>query len=89
MNLRAAEAPSLVARLEPRLASGCLVLIAALGAFQALVSHPVNLWFDVDPASDPFPFPGIAPSTGMAIDAVTVVHLGHQGDDGGGQHGKC
>ncbi|MFM8641224.1 MAG: O-antigen ligase family protein, partial [Phycisphaerales bacterium] len=44
-----------------------------LGAFQALVSHPVNLWFDVDPASDPFPFPGIAPSTGMAIDAVTVV----------------
>ncbi|MFM8784421.1 MAG: hypothetical protein ACKOFI_04560, partial [Phycisphaerales bacterium] len=73
MNLRAAEAPSLVARLEPRLASGCLVLIAALVAFQALVSHPVNLWFDVDPASDPFPFPGIAPSTGMAIDAVTVV----------------
>jgi hypothetical protein len=64
---------SRVARLEPRVASGCLVLVAALAAFQALVSHPVNLWFDVDPASDPFPFPGIAPSAGMAIDAVTVM----------------
>ena len=73
MNLRATDAPSRLAPLEPRIASGCVVLVAAMAAFQALVSHPVNLWFDVDPASDPFPFPGIAPSTGMAIDAVTVM----------------
>ncbi len=73
MNAPAADARPLLARVEPRAATACLVLAAALVAFQALVSHPVNLWFDVDPASDPFPFPGIAPSTGMAIDAVTVI----------------
>jgi hypothetical protein len=62
-----------LAALGPRLASACLVGIAAIACFQALVSHPVNLWFDVDPASDPFPFPGIAPSTGMTLDATAVI----------------
>jgi hypothetical protein len=62
-----------LAALGPRLASACLVGIAAIACFQALVSHPVNLWFDVDPASDPFPFPGIAPSTGMTLDAMAVI----------------
>jgi hypothetical protein len=62
-----------LAALGPRLASACLVGVAAIACFQALVSHPVNLWFDVDPASDPFPFPGIAPSTGMTLDATAVI----------------
>jgi hypothetical protein len=62
-----------LAALGPRLASACLVGVAAIACFQALVSHPLNLWFDVDPASDPFPFPGIAPSTGMMLDAVAVI----------------
>ena len=62
-----------LAALGPRLASACLVGIAAIACFQALVSHPVNLWFDVDPASDPFQFPGIAPSTGMTLDATAVI----------------
>ena len=62
-----------LAALGPRLASACLVGVAAIACFQALVSHPLNLWFDVDPASDPFPFPGIAPSTGMTLDATAVI----------------
>ncbi|MBU3682761.1 MAG: hypothetical protein FGM39_01840 [Phycisphaerales bacterium] len=71
----AAPAPAVArfAALGPRLASSCLVGVAAIACFQALVSHPLNLWFDVDPASDPFPFPGIAPSTGMMLDAVAVI----------------
>jgi hypothetical protein len=59
-------------RFERRLAALAAVCIAAIAAFQALVAHPPMLWFDVDPASDPFPFAGLAPSTGMALDAVTL-----------------
>ncbi len=61
-----------LARLERRVAAAAVVGVAAIASFQALVAHPVVLWFDVDPASDPFPFAGIAPSTGMALDAVTL-----------------
>lgn len=61
-----------LARLERRVAAAAAVGVAAIAAFQALVAHPVMLWFDVDPASDPFPFAGIAPSTGMALDAATL-----------------
>ena len=60
-------------RFERGLAAVAAVGIAAITAFQALVAHPPILWFDVDPASDPFPFAGLAPSTGMALDAVTLV----------------
>ena len=76
MNAPGAPVVPLAARLAalgPRLATACLVGVAAIASVQALVSHPVNLWFDVDPASDPFPFPGIAPSTGMMLDAVAVI----------------
>ncbi len=60
------------ARLERRVAAAAVVGIAAIASFQALVAHPAMLWFDVDPASDPFPFAGIAPSTGMALDAAAL-----------------
>jgi len=61
-----------LARLERRVAAAAAVGVAAIAAFQSLVAHPAMLWFDVDPASDPFPFVGIAPSTGMALDAATL-----------------
>jgi hypothetical protein len=57
---------------ESWLASAAVVSIAAIVAFQALVAHPSTLWFDVDPASDPFPFAGLAPSVGLALDASAL-----------------
>ena len=47
--------------------------IAAIAAGQALVSHPPALWFDVDPAADPSPYAGVAPSTGMLLDSLSLV----------------
>ena len=47
--------------------------IAAIMAGRALVAQPPDRWFDVDPASDPFPFAGIAPSTGLLLDSLTLV----------------
>jgi hypothetical protein len=47
--------------------------IAAIAAGQALVSHPPALWFDVDPAADPSPYAGIAPSTGLLLDSLSLV----------------
>lgn len=48
------------------------VAIAAIACGQALVAHPPSLWFDVDPAADPNPFAGIAPSTGLLLDSLSV-----------------
>ena len=49
------------------------IAIAGMLSWRALVGQPPSLWFDVDPASDPFPFAGIAPSTGLILDALTLV----------------
>lgn len=54
------------------LAAVACIGIAAIAAGQALVAHPPNLWFDIDPAADPFPFAGIAPSTGLFLDSISV-----------------
>ena len=54
-------------------AAAACVGIAAILAGRALVAQPPDLWFDVDPASDPFPFAGIAPSTGLLLDSLTLV----------------
>ena len=54
-------------------AAAACVGIAAIMAGRALVAQPPDLWFDVDPASDPFPFAGIAPSTGLFLDSLTLV----------------
>ena len=54
-------------------AAAACVGIAAILAGRALVAQPPDLWFDVDPASDPFPFAGIAPSTGLFLDSLTLV----------------
>ena len=53
-------------------AGACCTVIAAALAGQSLVAHPANLWFDVDPASDPNPFAGLAPSAGLALDALVL-----------------
>ena len=54
-------------------AAAACVGIAAILAGRTLVAQPPDLWFDVDPASDPFPFAGIAPSTGLLLDSLTLV----------------
>ena len=64
--------PAGASRRGGALAAVACIGIAAIAAGQALVSHPPNLWFDVDPAADPFPFAGIAPSTGLLLDSVSV-----------------
>ncbi len=51
---------------------GIVMVLACVAAFQSLVAHPSMLWFDVDPVLDPFPFAGIAPSTGVALDAAAA-----------------
>ena len=53
-------------------AGACCTVIAAVLAGQSLVAHPANLWFDVDPASDPNPFAGLAPSVGLALDSLVL-----------------
>lgn len=54
-------------------AAAACVAIAGILSWRALVGQPPSLWFDVDPVSDPFPFAGIAPSTGLAVDALTLI----------------
>jgi hypothetical protein len=53
-------------------AGAACVGIAAIVAGQALVAHPQHLWFDVDPASDPNPFAGLAPSAGLFLDSLAL-----------------
>ena len=54
-------------------AAAACIAIAGMLSWRALVGQPPSLWFDVDPASDPFPFAGIAPSTGLILDALTLL----------------
>ncbi|NBX32935.1 MAG: hypothetical protein EBR07_09450, partial [Planctomycetes bacterium] len=49
------------------------IAIAGMLSWRALVGQPPSLWFDVDPTSDPFPFAGIAPSTGLILDALALL----------------
>lgn len=67
-----AAAPSGASRRGGVVATVACIGIAAIAAGQALVSHPPNLWFDVDPAADPNPFAGIAPSTGLLLDSLSL-----------------
>jgi len=66
------EPPSSVAAWRRSTVTGLVVVLACIASFQALVAHPSMLWFDVDPVLDPFPFAGIAPSTGLALDAIAA-----------------
>lgn len=54
-------------------AAAACIAIAGMLSWRALVGQPPSLWFDVDPASDPFPFAGIAPSTGLILDALALL----------------
>lgn len=65
-------APAGTSRRGTAVATVACIGIAAIVAGQALVAHPPNLWFDVDPASDPNPFAGIAPSTGVFLDSLAL-----------------
>lgn len=64
--------PAGASRRGGALATVACIGIAAIAAGQALVSHPPSLWFDVDPAADPNPFAGIAPSAGLLLDSISL-----------------
>ena len=74
MNDAAGASPRVLepSRSSVAIAAGACIAIAGLLSWRALVGQPPSLWFDVDPVSDPFPFAGIAPSTGLALDAATL-----------------